>query len=169
MTAPIDPELLAEAVAMRAAGYTVAVISKATGIDRSTLKRALSDVKLGSAKKERVEHFENDLIDSFANVERVKTRIASLIQEDVTLAQAIREKVCETLESIDTKNSQLAARSLAACATAVKVSSDTVRNHFRDGKPPIEPPPRSRTAEEMMEFDRKFNEQIDEVLKSLVK
>lgn len=164
MTAPIDPELLAEAVAMRAAGYTVSVISRKTGVSQTTLNRKLRDVARGSAKKELIERFKKDLTDSLSSSDSVKAHIASLIQDDIALTQLLREKAGETIEAIDTRNPALAARALAACATTLKVSSDTVRGHFRDGKPPIEAPPKPRSPEEE-ELDKGFHAYLTDVLR----
>jgi len=164
MTAPIDPELLAEAVAMRAAGYTVPVISKKTGISQTTLNRKLREVKRGSAKQELIERYKKELIDSLSSSDSVKAHVASLIHDDLALTQLLREKAGETIEAIDTKNPALAARALAACATTLKVSSDTVRGHFRDGKPPIDPPPKPRSAEDL-ELDKASNAYLMNVLR----
>ncbi|MGZ8957946.1 MAG: hypothetical protein ACXW0L_00520 [Methylosarcina sp.] len=132
---PKTSDELKRAVTLRAAGWTLAAIVLETGISASTLQRHFKahGVGRGTLSAEAVEQAQRQLIeDGF--FDSLKHQIAAAILDDLSLARQLRESALLTLEELTedaTTPPMIKSRSLAALATATKITSDILRRALR--------------------------------------
>lgn len=132
----VSPEVVAEAVMMRAAGFTAAAISARLGVAVRTLHRIFAHHKTakGAVTVELLEAARHDLIDSVFNKDMIKAEAAGIAADDLAHARLLRERVAAAYELLQPTNLEEAAicmRAAAAAATTLKVTGDTLRRSLR--------------------------------------
>lgn len=132
----LSPELLGEAVTLRAAGFTVAAIAQRTGVSVRTLNRAFQrhGTKKGELKDDLVESARRSLLDGFNSDERIKAEAARIVADDLAHARLLRERMAEAAEHLaasDLRGAALLMRAAAAYSTALKNTSDMLRRTLR--------------------------------------
>lgn len=137
------PHQLAEAHAMREAGYTALAISQHLGISVRTLHRhfAANGTVKGTAKTALYDRAVADLLASITNEDSLKQEAARLLADDLAHSRHIRELMQTASLAMTATNltdAVLVMRAAAAYSTAIKNTSDIVRHglrldRFRDG------------------------------------
>lgn len=131
----------AKALAMKEAGFSNPAIGREIGCSISTVKRICSSSK--TAKSELVEQAKNELLKALSSDE-TKIRLSSLIVDDFTRSEAIREAMSQTIDELcaikttDLKELALKSRALVALATANKLNSDSLRHLISMTAPELE-------------------------------
>lgn len=139
MTKNTAPDAVAQALSMRAAGYTVTAISQELGIGVRTLGRlfAKHGTTKGSALPEVIEASRSKLLALITSDDAIRQQAAQLLQDDLAHVQAIREAMAVTLEAMsDTppktpKDAVQVMRAVVACSTALKNTADVWRHSLR--------------------------------------
>lgn len=133
------PDVLAEALSMRAAGYTTIAISQKLGISARTLARhfAKHGTTKGSALPEVIEASRSELLALITSDDRIRQEVAQHLHDDLAHVKALRETLHATLSKIDEKppttldEVALAMRALVAYSTALRNTSDVWRHGLR--------------------------------------
>jgi DNA invertase Pin-like site-specific DNA recombinase len=130
--ARLAPEQQQAALAMRAAGYSVAVIAERINVSVSTLKRLFKrcGVKKGSVSEELIEKATKELLEDAETVETVKREAATLLLDDLALSKQLRHAMAEATEKLiatDTAEALQVMRAVSSAAVALKSTSETVR------------------------------------------
>lgn len=133
------PDVLAEALCMRAAGYTSIAISQKLGLSARTLARhfAKHGTTKGSALPEVIEASRSELLALITSDDRIRQEVAQHLQDDLAHVRALRETMLATLSKIDEKppttseEASLTMRALVAYSTALKNTSDVWRHGLR--------------------------------------
>lgn len=128
----IRPDQKTNALTLRAAGYTITVISDMTGISVSTLKRLFGEyaVERGKLKKEAVHEATEALINDANAIDQIKREIAALIQDDVAHVRRLRQAMAEATDKLvatDTTQAVQVMRAISSGAVALKSTSETLR------------------------------------------
>ncbi|WP_036249763.1 hypothetical protein [Methylobacter sp. BBA5.1] len=129
---PKTNEELKAAIALRDAGYSIASISENTGISSATLSRHFAKHKVGkgSLTDEAVTLARSKLLQDGAFIDSLKHEIASTVLDDVAQFRQLRRAMTVTLDDLlnDTSlPSHYKMRGLAAYATTLKLSQETIR------------------------------------------
>jgi hypothetical protein len=129
----VSPEKIAEAVTLRAAGYTATAIADRIGVSVRTLHRAFEHhkAKKGAMKDELVQAARKQLIEGVTSDERIKEEAARLIADDIAHARLLRSRMADATEHMTATNlleAALLMRAAAAYSTALKNTSDTLRH-----------------------------------------
>jgi lambda repressor-like predicted transcriptional regulator len=132
----LNPEQITQAVAMRAAGFTLAAISERLGASIRTLQRVFERhrARKGEVTTEAVQSAKRDLIEGLFSTERLKEEISKLIADEIAHARLLRERIANASEHLTANNLSEAAivmRSAAAYSTALKNTSDMLRHTLR--------------------------------------
>ena len=176
MTKSTEPEVLAQALSMRAAGYTTAAISQELGIGVRTLGRhfAKHGTSKGSALPEVIEASRSKLLALITSDDAIRQQAAQLMRDDLAHIQAIREAMAVTLETINEKpprtpqEAAITMRAMVAYTTALKNTADVWRHGLRmDDRPADKPMPELHihelTAEQIEDLKtREFNPYAEE-------
>lgn len=130
--ARLAPEQQQAALAMRAAGYSIAVIAERTDASVSTLKRLFKrcGVKKGSVSEELVVKATEELLQDAEALETVKREAASLVMDDLALTKRLRHAMAEAADKLvatDTAEALQVMRAVSSAAVALKSTSETVR------------------------------------------
>lgn len=133
------PDVLAEALSMRAAGYTTVAISQKLGLSVRTLARhfAKHGTSKGSALPNVIEASRSELLALITSDDRIRQEVAQHMQDDLAHVAAVREAMADTLARINEKppttldEVALAMRALVAYSTALKNTSDVWRHGLR--------------------------------------
>jgi len=130
------PHQLAEAHAMREAGYTALAISQHLGISVRTLQRhfAANGTVKGTAKTALYDRAVADLLASITSEDSLKQEAARQLADDLAHARHIRELMHAASTMMTAKNltdAALVMRAAAAYSTAIKNTSDIVRQSLR--------------------------------------
>lgn len=172
MTKNTAPNAVAQALSMRAAGYTVTAISQQLGIGVRTLARlfAKHGTAKGTALPEVIEASRSKLLALITSDDAIRQQAAQLLQDDLAHVQAIREAMAATLETVTEKppttpkDAALTMRAIVAYSTALKNTADVWRHSLRmderaaDDKPLPELVIQELTAEQIEELrQREFN------------
>lgn len=139
MTKNTAPDAVAQALSMRAAGYTVTAISQQLGIGVRTLARlfAKHGTAKGSALPEVIEASRSKLLALITSDDAIRQQAAQLLHDDLAHVQAIREAMAATLEAVTDKapatpkDAALTMRAIVAYSTALKNTADVWRNSLR--------------------------------------
>lgn len=128
----LTPAQKIEALTLRAAGYTITVISDKTNISISSLKRIFKDHGLlkGKLKKEAVQKATNALLHDANAIDSIKREVAALILDDVAMAKRLREAMAQATEKLSATNTAEALqvmRAISSGAVALKSTSETLR------------------------------------------
>lgn len=126
------PQQVADVVAFREAGFTVAAIAARTGLSGSTVNRIIAThgSKKGAAKAEVLAAARQELRSVLTSKEAIASEAARIIADDLAQVHLLRERIANAVEHLTASNLQEAAllmRAAAAMSTAIKNSSDTVR------------------------------------------
>jgi predicted transcriptional regulator len=152
-----------KAIAMRAAGYTLAVIAQETGLSVRTLSRHLAHkTKHRPITAELVQRARRALVAAVSDSEVVKEALAACVLDDLAIARAIREKVMLALDALDvTDNGSArdASRALAQLAAAAKATQAINRAAF--GQDQYEQPAQPT----VLEIREMTAEEVDAVVK----
>ncbi|MEG0149275.1 MAG: hypothetical protein RR701_07815 [Comamonas sp.] len=177
MTKNIAPDAVAQALSMRAAGYTVTAISQELGIGVRTLGRhfAKHGSSKGSAMPEVIEASRSKLLALITSDDAIRQQAAQLLHDDLAHVQAVREAMAVMLETIrekpptTPKDAALTMRAIVAYSTALKNTADVWRHSLRmdertaDDKPMPELHIHELTAEQIENLKtREFNPYAEE-------
>lgn len=130
------PDTIAQALAMREAGYTVLAISQRLGVPVRTLQRHFSEhgaVK-GRVRQVLLEAARSDLIQRVTDDDAIRAEAAKLLADDLAHARHLRELLhaaSEQLQASSLRDAVLVARAAAAYSTAIKNTSDMLRHGLR--------------------------------------
>lgn len=130
------PDEISQALAMREAGYTVLSISQKLGISIRSLHRHFAEYKTkkGAVKEELVTAARAEILKRVTSDETIKEEAAKLINDDLAHARHLRNVVLEAsdkLEANSLKDAVLVMRAAAAYSTAIKNTSDLIRQTLR--------------------------------------
>lgn len=128
----ISPTNKKRIIALREAGFTIGVIAQKVGVSPRSIDRVCREfgAKKGRLSREAVEKAKADLLNDSDFVNEIKLGLRIIALDSIAQVISLRNRVASTLDSInshDLESAALAARSLAALATAIRVSSDSVR------------------------------------------
>lgn len=130
------PAEISEALALREAGFTALSISQRLGISVRSLQRHFAEhgVKKGAIKDEVLAQARADLMKRVTSDEAIKEEAARLINDDLAHARFLREvmiNAAEQLQATSLKEAVLVMRAAAAYSTAIKNTSDVLRQTLR--------------------------------------
>ena len=128
-----SPSLIAEVVALREVGFTVATIADRTGVSPSTVARIVArhGARKGTASAELVADARAELRNVLRSDETIADEAARMIADDLAHARLLRERLLVAADHLRATNLQEAAvmmRAAAALSTALKNTSDMVRH-----------------------------------------
>lgn len=128
----LTPSQKAEALTLRAAGYTITVISDKTGVSVSTLKRLFKDydVTKGRLKKESIQKATAVLLNDANAIENIKHEVSALVIDDIALVRRLRMAMAEAADKLvaaDTAQALQVMRAISSGAVALKSTSETLR------------------------------------------
>lgn len=153
--AAIAPDVQAQVVALREAGYSLASIATRLGIGISSVQRIIKKhgAVAGAATTEMIARARDEMIASAYGLESVRQIAAGLFHDDLDLAQRIRLKTVEVLDAIEVTgdNAVQAARAVAAASTALKLTQDVQRRAM-----PLDKLERADSVEELPEIHIKI-------------
>lgn len=144
----VTPDQGAQAVILREAGYTLSAISERLGISLSTVQRLLKKNKAvaGATTHALIEKARDEMLNSAFSLESVQQTAAALVLDDLTLSQKIRRKLFSALDALE-PDSPIVFRSLAASATALKLTQDVGRRAL-----PLDKLEQAQAVEELPEL-----------------
>lgn len=127
------PDQITEVVILREAGYTTAMIAAKTSLSPATIKRycASNKVKRGSLSNELISNARNEVMNSIAGNDELKAMTANMIADNLAINQIIREKILESVEQLEPKDTESAAlclRGLTAASSSLKSTTDAVKS-----------------------------------------
>jgi AraC-like DNA-binding protein len=130
------PEEIAEALALREAGFTTLAISQRLGISIRTLQRhfTAAGTRKGAAKAEVLQRAKDELMARITSDEAIKEEAARLVADDLAHSLHLREVILTASEQMKAANLEEAAlvmRAAAAYSTAIKNTSDIIRRSLR--------------------------------------
>lgn len=130
------PEEIAEALALREAGFTALAISQRLGISIRTLQRhfAAAGTRKGAAKAEVLQRAKDDLMARITCDQAIKEEAARLVADDLAHSLHLREVILAASEQMKATNLEEAAlvmRAAAAYSTTIKNTSDIIRHSLR--------------------------------------
>ncbi|WP_377703736.1 hypothetical protein [Pseudoduganella sp. UC29_71] len=130
------PEDIAEALALREAGFTALAISQRLGISIRTLQRhfAAAGTRKGAAKAEVLQRAKDDLMARITCDQAIKEEAARLVADDLAHSLHLREVILAASEQMKATNLEEAAlvmRAAAAYSTTIKNTSDIIRHSLR--------------------------------------
>lgn len=122
------PDQAAQAVILREAGWTIAAIAGQLEISISTAQRLLKKhgAVSGASTLALIERAREGMLDMAFSLENVQRKAASLVLDDLALSEKIRTKLASAIDVLDVSN-PIVFRSLAASATALKLTQDITR------------------------------------------
>jgi AraC-like DNA-binding protein len=130
------PDVLGGALAMREAGYTVLAISQRLGMSTRTLQRhfAANGTRKGTVKTALYNRAVADLLSSITSETSLKEEAARQLADDLAHARHIRELMHAAslvMTATNLPEAALVMRAAAAYSTAIKNTSDIVRQSLR--------------------------------------
>ena len=134
-TKAAGPDEIAQALAMREAGFTTLAISQRLGLSIRTLQRhfALNRTKKGALRDEVLSSAKAELLARLTNDEVIKEEASRLIADDIAHAAHLREVILHASEHMKAANLPDAVkvmRAAAAYSTALKNTSDIIRKNL---------------------------------------
>lgn len=132
----LTPDQIAQALTLRAAGYTVAAISDRLAISHRTLYRLFErhGVGAGSVNAELVQQAREELLRGITSNEAIKAEAACIVADDLAHARQLRQRMADAAEHLVARSLPEAAlllRGAAAYSTALKNTSDMLRHSLR--------------------------------------
>lgn len=130
------PEHVAQALVMREAGYSVLSISQKIGISVRSLQRHFAEhgAKKGILKQELLDAARAELMKRVISDDAIREEAAQLINDDLAHTRHLRGlmlSASEQLHASSLKEAVLVMRAAAAYSTAIKNTSDTLRQTMR--------------------------------------
>lgn len=130
------PAQIAQALVMREAGYTVLSISQRLGISVRSLQRHFAEygAKKGALKQELLDTARAELMRRVTSDDTIREEAAQLINDDLAHTRHLRSlmlSASEQLQASSLKDAVLVMRAAAAYSTALKNTSDTLRQTLR--------------------------------------
>lgn len=130
------PDLIAEAVTLRAAGYTITAISERLGMSPRTLNRIFERhaTKKGAVKQDLIDKARQELVNTITSTDKVREEAARLVADDLAHARLLRQRMAEALPHMTASNlpeTVLVMRAAAAYSTGLKNTSDMLRHSLR--------------------------------------
>lgn len=106
------PTAIAEAIALREAGFCLAVVAEHCGIPIRTLQThfAKHGTRKGALTVEAIAEARKTVVENVLSAENVRDRIEMLIHSDLVHARQIRDKITiaiEMLDPVDTRSAAL--------------------------------------------------------------
>jgi AraC-like DNA-binding protein len=134
--AQATPEEIADALALREAGFTALAISQRLNISTRTLQRhfATAGTRKGAAKAEVLQRAKNELMARITSAETIKEEAARLVADDLAHSLHLREVILaasEQMKATTLEEAALVMRAAAAYSTAIKNTSDIIRRGLR--------------------------------------
>lgn len=128
----ITPKQKEQAIILRAAGYTHAVIADKTGMSISALKRLFNtySVKRGELKQSVIDKAKDELLNDANTIANIKQEAANLLFDDLAQAKRLRLAMAAATEYLEANNTAEALqvmRAVSAGAVALKSTSETLR------------------------------------------
>lgn len=128
----VSPVKIAEAVTLRAAGYTATAIADRLGVSVRTLHRAFEHHKTrkGEVTDELIQAAKRDLLQAVISTDRIKQEAACLVTDDLAHARLLRSRMADATEHMTATNLEEAAllmRAAAAYSTALTNTSHMLR------------------------------------------
>jgi hypothetical protein len=135
----LTPDQIAQALTLRAAGYTVTAISDKLTVSVRSLHRVFQRhaVSKGAASTELVEAARAELLRAVTSNEAIKAEAARIVADDLAHARQLRQRMADAAEHLVATNlpeAALVMRGAAAFSTALKNTSDTLRRSLRIDK-----------------------------------
>jgi AraC-like DNA-binding protein len=130
------PEDIAEALALREAGFTALAISQRLGISVRSLQRhfAATGTRKGAVKADVLQRAKDDLMARITCDTTIKEEAARLVADDLAHSLHLREVILAASEQMKATNLEEAAlvmRAAAAYSTTIKNTSDIIRHSLR--------------------------------------
>ncbi|HBP0837919.1 helix-turn-helix domain-containing protein [Pseudomonas aeruginosa] len=143
-----SPDQGAQAVILREAGYTLSAIAERLGLSLSTVQRLLKKHKAvaGATTHALIEKARDEMLASAFSLESIQQTAASLVLDDLAIAQQIRRKLANALDVLES-DSPIVFRSLAASATTLKLTQDVGRRAL-----PLDKLEQAQAVEELPEL-----------------
>ncbi len=135
-TTPVE---VANAIALREAGYSHIAIAQKLNLSLRTVQRHLSShgtVK-GSLKAEVIDKAKADMMNLVSSSPVIRGEAAKLVLDDIAHSNHIRNIMLEAsgcLKATDVKEAVLVMRAAAAYSTTLKNTSDTIRHSLGTDK-----------------------------------
>ncbi len=128
----ITPKQKEQAIMLRAAGYTHAVIADKTNISMSALKRLFKthSVRRGELKQSVIDKAKDELLNDANTIANIKLEAANLLFDDLAQAKRLRQAMAAATEYLEANNTAEALqvmRAVSAGAVALKSTSETLR------------------------------------------
>ncbi len=131
MSTKTTPDVEAQAVILREAGYSCPAIAEKLDISLSTTKRILKrrSAVAGAATESLVEQARQGMLNTAFDLDAVQQHAAALVLDDLALSRMIRGKVVEVIEGLDlsTSTPYQAMRTVVAAATALDLTQKVAR------------------------------------------
>ncbi|MCQ4308637.1 helix-turn-helix domain-containing protein [Pseudomonas stutzeri] len=131
MSTKTTPDIEAQAVILREAGYSCPAIAEKLDLSLSTTKRILKrrSAVAGAATESLVEQARQSMLNTAFDLDAVQQHAAALVLDDLALSRMIRGKVVEVIEGLDlsTSTPYQAMRTVVAAATALELTQKVAR------------------------------------------
>lgn len=131
MSTKTTPDVEAQAVILREAGYSCPAIAEKLDLSLSTTKRILKrrSAVAGAATESLVEQARQGMLNTAFDLDAVQQHAAALVLDDLALSRMIRGKVVEVIEGLDlsTSTPYQAMRTVVAAATALDLTQKVAR------------------------------------------
>lgn len=131
MSTKTTPDVEAQAVILREAGYSCPAIAEKLDLSLSTTKRILKrrSAVAGAATESLVEQARQSMLNTAFDLDAVQQHAAALVLDDLALSRMIRGKVVEVIEGLDlsTSTPYQAMRTVFAAATALELTQKVAR------------------------------------------
>lgn len=131
MSTKTTPDVEAQAVILREAGYSCPAIAEKLDLSLSTTKRILKRrcAVAGAATESLVEQARQGMLNTAFDLDAVQQHAAALVLDDLALSRMIRGKVVEVIEGLDlsTSTPYQAMRTVVAAATALELTQKVAR------------------------------------------
>ncbi|MCQ4303737.1 hypothetical protein C1170_00485 [Stutzerimonas frequens] len=131
MSSKTTPDIEAQAVILREAGYSCPAIADKLDLSLSTTKRILKrrSAVAGAATESLVEQARQGMLNTAFDLDAVQQHAAALVLDDLALSRMIRGKVVEAMEALDpsTSTPYQMMRTVVAAATALDLTQKVAR------------------------------------------
>jgi hypothetical protein len=141
MVARLSPVIESKVVAMVAAGWTNIATATALDVSLATVQRVKkrTNTKSGEVRDKAITEAKEQLHEALSS-EYARGKAAMLIRDDFAMGEELRRKGAVLLEAIpetpeSSKEMILYARALTSISTALKLSSDTLRQTLKLSSP----------------------------------
>lgn len=131
MSTKTTPDVEAQAVILREAGYSCPAIAEKLDLSLSTTKRILKrrSAVAGAATESLVEQARQGMLNTAFDLDAVQQHAAALVLDDLALSRMIRGGIVEAVEALDpsTSTPYQMMRTLVAAATALDLTQKVAR------------------------------------------